>query len=110
MTYWVRLSELKIEIGTVKISGLRQPVFHSWKYWEVESHPIIYTRLWLYDFNHTARSYKDLRDNPEFSDVTLVCEEQQFETHQIVLTNSNILFHYCYKKYHTPTPQFIWEG
>ena len=35
----------------------------------------------MYDFKHTARSYENLRDNPEFSDVTLVCEERQFETH-----------------------------
>ena len=43
-------------------------------------------------FKHTARSYEDLRDDPEFSDVTLVCEERQFETHKIMLTNSNTLF------------------
>ena len=32
----------------------------------------------MYDFKHTARSYYNLRDDPEFSDVTLVCEERQF--------------------------------
>ena len=44
------------------------------------------------EFQHTARSYEDMRDDPEFSDVTLVFEERQFETHKIMLTNINTLF------------------
>ena len=48
---------------------------------------------WWYNFKRTARFYDYLRDDPEFSDVTLVFEKEcMFETAQIMLTNSNTLF------------------
>ena len=40
-----------------------------------------------------AASYQDLRNNPDFSDVTLVCEEdEQIEAHRLILTSCSPFF------------------
>ena len=61
------------------------------------------------EFQHTARSYEDMRDDPEFSDVTLVFEERQFETHKIMLTNINTLFFINVLKSTTHVPLNLFE-
>ena len=61
------------------------------------------------EFQHTARSHKDMRDDPEFSDVTLVFEERQFETHKIMLTNINTLFFIIVLKSTTHLPLNLFE-
>ena len=46
-----------------------------------------------------ASSYQELRGNQDFSDVTLVCEEDQlFEAHRIILSNSSQFFSSLLKK------------
>ena len=61
------------------------------------------------EFQHTARSYEDMRDDPEFSDVTLVFEERQFEAHKIMLTNINTLFFIIVLKSTTHLPLNLFE-
>ena len=43
-------------------------------------------------------NYQDLRNEADFSDVTLVCEEQQIEAHKIILTASSPFFKGVLKK------------
>ena len=56
-------------------------------------------------------SYNDLRNNPDFSDVTLVCEEdQQVEAHRIILASSSTFFNNVLKRNTHSHPMIYMKG
>ena len=59
-------------LGKIALPARNVGKFH-WNFQWMAEHGCQNSRL---EFKHTARSYEDLRDDPEFSDVTLVCEER----------------------------------
>ena len=45
-------------------------------------------RLKWNDFQETIGiSFRDLRDDKDFSDVTLACEDLELETHKVILSS-----------------------
>ena len=58
-----------------------------------------------------ASSYKELRNNLDFSDVTLVCEDnQQFEAHRIILSACSPFFRNVLKKTKHSHPMIYMRG
>ena len=58
-----------------------------------------------------ASSYQELRKDSEFSDVTLVCEEdQQIEAHRVILTACSPFFSSILKKSKHPHPMIYMRG
>ena len=58
-----------------------------------------------------AESYHILRDDPYFSDVTLVCEEDQYiESHRIILTAGSQFFNTMLKKNNHSHPMIYMRG
>ena len=56
-------------------------------------------------------SYYDLRNNHDFSDVTLVCEEdQQMEAHRIILASSSTFFRNVLKRNSHSHPMIYMKG
>ena len=56
-------------------------------------------------------NYQELRNHPDFSDVTLVCEEdQQIEAHKIILTASSPIFRSLLKKNKHSHPMIYMKG
>ena len=56
-------------------------------------------------------SFKELREDKEFSDVTLACEDgQQIEAHKIVLASSSPFFKELLKKHKHPHPLVYMRG
>ena len=64
------------------------------------------------DFKENANSaFGKLRDDEEFSDVTLVCEDsQQMEAHKVILSSSSPFFEKMLKKSKHPHPQIYLRG
>ena len=64
------------------------------------------------DFQHNIRSsYEDLRKNSEFSDVTLLCEEdKQMEAHRIILTACSPFFSNVLKRTKQSHPIIYMRG
>ena len=64
------------------------------------------------DFQQNLTSaFKDLRDDKEFTDVTLACEDgQQVEAHKLVLISSNPFFRNLLKKHKHPHPLVFMRG
>ena len=63
-------------------------------------------RLQWNDFKENiTSSFKELRENREFTDVTLACEDgQQLEAHKVVLVSSSPFFMELLKKNKHPHP------
>ena len=60
---------------------------------------------------NTATSYQDLRQELEFSDVTLVCEDdQQIEAHKIILSASSPFFKTVLKRNKHSHPMLYMKG
>ena len=58
-----------------------------------------------------AASYQDLRNNPDFSDVTLVCEEdEQIEAHRLILTSCSPFFSKVLKRNTHSHPMIYMRG
>ena len=58
-----------------------------------------------------SSSYYTLRDDPDFSDVTLVCEEdQQIEAHKIILATSSTFFNAVLKRNKHSHPMIYMKG
>ena len=56
-------------------------------------------------------NYKDLRNDTDFSDVTLVCEEdQEIEVHKIILSASSPFFRSLLKKNTHSHPMIYMRG
>ena len=56
-------------------------------------------------------SFRELRNDKEFSDVTLACEDgQQVEAHKVVLTSSSPFFRDLLKKNKHPHPLLYMRG
>ena len=64
------------------------------------------------DFQQNLTSaFKDLRDDKEFTDVTLACEDgQQVEAHKLVLISSSPFFRNLLKKHKHPHPMIYMRG
>ena len=64
------------------------------------------------DFKENANSaFGKLRDDEEFSDVTLVCEDsQQMEAHKVILSSSSPFFEKILKKSKHPHPLIYLRG
>ena len=64
------------------------------------------------DFQHNiATSYHDLRKDQDFSDVTLVCEENhEIEAHRIILTACSPFFSNVLKRNKHPHPMIYMRG
>ena len=58
------------------------------------------------DFHeNTIAAFKDLKNDSEFTDVTLACEDgQQIETHKVVLFSSSPFLKNLLKKNNHPHP------
>ena len=64
------------------------------------------------DFQTNLTSaFRDLRDDKEFTDVTLACEDgQQVEAHKLVLISSSPFFRNLLKKHKHPHPMIYMRG
>ena len=64
------------------------------------------------EFNeNTSSAFRDLRDDKEFTDVTLACEDgQQVEAHKVVLIASSPFFLNLLKKNKHPHPLVFMRG
>ena len=64
------------------------------------------------DFKENVNSaFGRLRDDKEFSDVTLVCEDgQQLEAHKVILATSSPFFEKIFKRNRHPHPLIYWRG
>ena len=64
------------------------------------------------DFQHNiSASYNNLREDPDFSDVTLVCEDdQQIEAHRIILTACSPFLSAVLKRYNHSHPIIYMRG
>ena len=64
------------------------------------------------DFKENANSaFGKLRDDEEFSDVTLVCKDsQQMEAHKVILSSSSPFFEKILKKSKHPNPLIYLRG
>ena len=61
--------------------------------------------------NNIVSSFHDIRLSADFSDVTLVCEEeQQIEAHRIILSSSSPFFHRILKKNKNSHPMIYMKG
>ena len=58
-----------------------------------------------------STAYKDIRDNADFSDVTLMCEDdQQVEAHRVILSACSPFFMKVLKKNKHPNPMIYMRG
>ena len=64
------------------------------------------------DFKKNVNSaFGRLRDDKEFSDVTLACEDgQQLEAHKVILATSSPFFEKIFKRNRHPHPLIYWRG
>ena len=64
------------------------------------------------DFKENVNSaFGRLRDDKEFSDVTLACEDgQQLEAHKVILATSSPFFEKIFKRNRHPHPLIYWRG
>ena len=61
--------------------------------------------------DNVSSAFKDLRDDQEFTDVTLACEDgQQIEAHKVVLIASSPFFLSLLKKNKHPHPLVFMKG
>ena len=50
------------------------------------------------------KSFGELRDGDEFTDVTLACEDESIKAHKVILSASSPFFNKLLKSIHTPGP------
>ena len=64
------------------------------------------------DFQENVNTaFGSLRDNKEFSDVTLACEDgQMFQAHKVILASSSPTFHHLLKVNKHPHPWIYMRG
>ena len=64
------------------------------------------------DFQENLKSaFGGLRNDQDFADVTLVCEDgTQIETHRVILASSSPFFHGDPQEEQTPTPDDLHVG
>ena len=61
--------------------------------------------------DNVSSAFRDLRDDKEFTDVTLACEDgQQVEAHKVVLIASSPFFLNLLKKNKHPHPLVLMRG
>lgn len=70
-----------------------------------------FTLKWTDFQENIAKSFKDLRNEDDFADVTLVCEDsQQILAHKLILSVSSPLFKSMFKKSKHPNPLVYMRG
>ena len=69
-------------------------------------------RLQWNDFQGILKSaFDNLREDNDFADVTLACEDgQQVEAHKVILAASSPFFQKLLERNKHPTHWSIWEG
>ena len=61
--------------------------------------------------NIVISSFGDLKDDPDFTDVTLACEDgKQMEAHKVVLASSSPFFMHLLKRNRHPHPLIYMRG
>ena len=61
--------------------------------------------------NNITSQFRSLREDTDFNDVTLVCEDgQQVEAHKVILVASSPIFQIILKKYQHPHPLIYMRG
>ena len=70
-----------------------------------------YSLVWEDFKENVTKNFSDLRDDRQFSDVTLVCEEnQQIEAHKIILIACSPFFNTVLRKNNHPHPMIYMRG
>ena len=59
---------------------------------------------------HVSISFRELRKDLDFADVTLACEDKQFELHKLVISSGSKLFRNLLKKCKTSKPLIYLRG
>ena len=60
--------------------------------------------------DNVKSSFMELRNETDFTDVTLVCEEQQIEAHKVVLSSTSSFFSKMLKQNKHPHPMIYMRG
>ena len=60
--------------------------------------------------NNISNSFKDLRDDKDFFDVTLACNGNQLQAHKVILSACSTFFRSILKKYPHPHPLLYLKG
>ena len=55
-------------------------------------------------------AFRDLREEKEFFDVTLACEDEQIEAHKVILSSCSLFFGNILKKNKHPHPLLYLKG
>ena len=57
-----------------------------------------------------SKAFQSLRKDEHFCDVTLACDDRQFQTHRVVLSAGSSFFEQVLKKHKHPSPLIYLKG